>query len=187
MKRALETTRLRLQPCRSVDVELTHALWSHERVRRFLFDGRVITPDEARSFVLESLANFEQSGYGLWLVFVRESNRLVGFAGLLRSEEEVPNLIYGIHPDFWGEGYATEAARAVLSYALEKLALAKVKADVDEPNVGSVRVLEKLGMKRVNRAVVEGRPLLYFELASRETAGTQVISADGHEQPARRA
>lgn len=172
MKRALETTRLRLQPCRIEDVETIHALWTDEGVRRFLFDGRIITPDEARSFVSESLSNFEQFGYGLWLVSARDADCLIGFAGLLRAEGETPNLIYGIHTHFWGEGYATEAARVVLSYTLGKLALPKVKADVDEPNVASVRVLEKLGMKRVNRAVVKGQPLLYFEQARGETAGS---------------
>jgi RimJ/RimL family protein N-acetyltransferase len=50
-----------------------------------------------------------------------------------------------------------------LGYALEALAVPKVSADVDEPNAASVRVLEKLGMRRVRRALVEGRPLLYFE------------------------
>jgi RimJ/RimL family protein N-acetyltransferase len=136
-------------------------------MRRFLFDERVLTRDEASAFVGASLANFEEYGYGLWLVFfARESDYLVGFAGLLRSEVGVPNLIYGIHPDFWGAGYATEAAAAVLSYAFESLAIPQVNADVDEPNVESVRVLEKLGMKRVKRAVVKGRPLLYFEQLS---------------------
>lgn len=178
MNRALETSRLQLRPGRIEDVELTHTLWSNARVRRFLFDERVISQDEARSFIEDSLANFERYGYGLWLVFTRAADRLVGFAGLLRSEEEAPNLIYGVHPDFWGEGYATEAAGAVLSYALEKLALPQVKADVDEPNMASVRVLEKLGMKRVKRAVVKGRPLLYFEQVSSETAGvSRVIRA----------
>jgi RimJ/RimL family protein N-acetyltransferase len=169
MRCVLETTRLRLQPCRIEDVELTHALWTNHRIRRFLFGERVISQDEARSFVEASVANFEEYGYGLWLVFAREADQLVGFAGFLRSEGETPNLLYGIHPDFWGEGYATEAASVVLNYALKKLALPKVKADVDEPNLASVHVLEKLGMKRVNRAVVEGRPLLYFEQVSSET------------------
>ena len=163
LRHELETSRLRLQPCRIDDIERVHALWTDAHVRRFLFDDRVISLPEARSFVEASLANFSQHGYGLWLIFTRESNHLIGFAGLLRSEEEAPNLIYGIHPDFAGEGHATEAASRVLRYALETLALAKVKADVDEPNVESVRVLEKLNMKRVNRAVVDGRPLLYFE------------------------
>lgn len=171
MECALETTRLRLQPCRLEDVELIHTLWTDEGVRRFLFDGHVISPDEARSFVSESLSNFERYGYGLWLVLAREGGGLVGFAGLLRSEGEMPNLIYGIRTDFWGEGYATEAARAVLSYAFEKLALPKVKADVDEPNVASVRVLEKLGMERVKRALVKERPLLYFEQVAKGGRG----------------
>lgn len=163
MRHELETSRLRLRPCRIEDIERTRALWTDGRVRRFLFDDRVISPDEARSFVEASLANFERHGYGLWLAFARGADHLVGFVGFLRSEDETPNLIYGIHPDFWGEGYATEAAGTVLRYALESLALSKVKADVDEANVESVRVLEKLGMKLVNRAMVKGRPLLYFE------------------------
>jgi [ribosomal protein S5]-alanine N-acetyltransferase len=163
MRRELETTRLRLEPCRVEDVEDVYGLWTNLQVRRFLFDGRVISTDEARSFVESSLSNFGQHGYGLWLAFAREGGRLVGFAGFLRSEDEAPNLIYGVHPDFWGRGYATEAARAVLSYVLESLAVPLVKADVDEPNMMSVRVLEKLGMRRAGRAVVDGRPLVYYE------------------------
>ena len=162
--RELETARLRLRPCADGDARLAHALWTDASVRRFLFDDRVISVDEARSFVAASLATFERHGYGLWLAYERSDGRVVGFAGFLSSEEEgVPLLIYGVHPDCWGEGYATEAAGAVLGYALESLSVPKVLADVDEPNAASVRVLEKLGMRRVRRALVEGRPLLYFE------------------------
>lgn len=163
MRHELITSRLRLQPCRIEDVERTHVLWTEDRVRRFLFDDRLVAHAEARSFIAASLANFERYGYGLWLVFARDTDQLVGFAGLLRSEEEVPNLIYGVHPDFGGKGYATEAAASVLRYALESLALPQVNANVDEPNIESVRVLEKLSMRQVKRAVVGGRPLFYFE------------------------
>ncbi len=163
MSCVLETTRLQLRPCQIEDIQLVHTLWTNDRIRYFLFDNRVISSDEARSHIEDSLANFERHGYGLWLVFVRDIDRLVGFAGFLPSEEGTPSLIYGVHPDRWGYGYATEAASAVLSYALEKLALPKVRADVDEPNIASVRVLEKLGMRRTGREVVNGHPLLYFE------------------------
>jgi RimJ/RimL family protein N-acetyltransferase len=159
----VETTRLQLRPCQIEDVQLVHALWTNDRIRFFLFDNRVISSDEAQSFVEDSLANFEQHGYGLWLLFMRDIDHLVGFAGFLPSEEGTPSLIYGVHPDRWGYGYATEAASSVLSYVLEKLALPKVRADVDEPNIASVRVLEKLGMRQTGRAVVNGHPLLYFE------------------------
>ena len=59
-------------------------------------------------------------GYGLWLVFEREGDRLAGFAGFLQSEGKAPNLIYGLHPDFCGKGYATEAAGAVSGVRLGK-------------------------------------------------------------------
>lgn len=159
----LETTRLQLRPCQIEDIQLVHTLWTNDRIRYFLFDNRVISSDEATSFVEDSLKNFEQHGYGLWLVFMHGKDCLVGFSGFLPSEEETPSLIYGVHPDRWGKGYATESATAVLSYALETLALPKVRADVDEPNIASVRVLEKLGMRRMRRTVVNGHPLLYFE------------------------
>lgn len=171
MRHKLETSRLWLQPCRLEDLERAHALWTNDRVRHFLFDDRRISPEEARSFVEASLADFAHCGYGLWLVFAHNTDQFVGFVGFLRTEEEAPNLIYGLHPDYQGVGYATEAVDAVMRYVFEDLSLAKVKADVDEPNVESVRVLERLGMQRVRRAIVNGRTLLYYERLSGEGAG----------------
>jgi [ribosomal protein S5]-alanine N-acetyltransferase len=80
----LETRRLRLRPCRSGDDTRVHALWTHDRVRHFLFDDRIISLDEARSFIEGSLAKFARHGYGLWLVLARDTHDLVGFAGFLR-------------------------------------------------------------------------------------------------------
>ena len=162
-----KTDRLWLRPSRVEDLEPLHALWTNDHVRHFLFDDRVISLDEACGFVETSVANFEQHGYGLWLVFALEADHLVGFAGFLRSEAETPNLIFGVHPDSWKKGYATEAAGAVLKYVFSELSQAKVKADVDEPNVLSVRVLQKLGMSCTGRRVVAGRSLLDFELSRR--------------------
>jgi len=145
------------------DILLLQSLWTNERIRYFLFDNRTISLDEARSFVEDSVTNFEEYGYGLWLVFARVNvKRLVGFAGCLHSEAD-PSLIYAIHPNFWGYGYATEAASAVLKYMLETLKFPVVKADADEPNIASVRVLEKIGMTKTGSAVVREKPLVYFE------------------------
>ena len=133
-------------------------------MRHFLFDERVIPLEEVRSIVEQSLRSFDEQGYGIWLVFTRETANLIGFAGLLQSSDESPNLIYGVHPDFQGTGFATEAAKAVLHFAFDTLGLKSVQADVDEPNVMSVRILEKLGMKKIRRAIIAGHPLLYYEI-----------------------
>jgi RimJ/RimL family protein N-acetyltransferase len=77
-------------------------------------------------------------------------------------------LIYGIHPDFEGSGYATEATACLLRYAVERIGLSEIKADVDEPNLASIRVLQKLNFKQVDSALVNGRQLLYFRLDLRE-------------------
>lgn len=163
MNPRLTTPRLDLRTIQIEDLQLAHTFWTNAEVRRFLFDDRVISPDKARSLVEGSLKNFEEHGYGLWLGFSRDTGMLVGFAGFLSSSDETPNLVYGVHPDFCGNGFATEAATAVLDYAFQTLALPSVKADVDESNVDSVRVLEKLGMVQIRRDLVDGRPLLYFE------------------------
>ena len=160
----LTTERLALRPVRIDDEDVVFDLWTSDTVRRFLFDDRCVSLEETRSFIEASIASFEQSGYGLWLVFLRGAEPLAGFAGFLSSTSGAPNLIYGIRNELCGNGYATEAATVVLWYASETLGLRLVKADVDEPNVESIRVLEKLGMKQVNRALVDGRWLLYYEV-----------------------
>lgn len=162
MKLSIETPRLKLKLCHLKDLGAIHTLWTNDRIRYFLFDDRVISSDEARSFIQDSLTNFEQHGYGLWLIYLRKNHALIGFAGCLQSENATPSLIYGIHPDYWNEGYATEAASTVLRY-VSSLEFIRIVADVDEPNIASIQVLKKLGMRQTKQAVINQKPLLYFE------------------------
>jgi [ribosomal protein S5]-alanine N-acetyltransferase len=162
--RRLETDRLELRPARPEDLDAVLVLWTDPAVRRFLFDDREISRDEARGFLERSETAFRQSGYGLWLSFEKGADSPAGFTGLLPSPEGKPNLIFGTRPDLWGRGYAFQAASAVLTYALETLGLVRVAADVDEPNLASIRVLEQLGMRRIGRRIVNGRPLLDYEI-----------------------
>lgn len=164
----IETLELRLRPLSVDDLEPVQALWLDPDVRRFLFDDREITHDEARMFLRRSEADFRNHGYGLWLCFEKNDEaRIAGFTGFLRSDEGDASLIFGIRPALWGRGYARQAASAVVRYALDELELPRIVADVDEPNRASVRLLEHLGLTRVRREKVNGRPLLYFEMSRR--------------------
>jgi [ribosomal protein S5]-alanine N-acetyltransferase len=162
MKISIETPRLKLKPCYLNNLEAVYTLWTNDRIRYFLFDDRVISSDEACSFIQDSLTNFERHGYGLWLIYLRKNHSFIGFAGCLKSENETPGLIYGIHPDYWNEGYATEAASTILRY-ISSLGFPRIAADVDEPNVASIQVLKNLGMRQKNQAVINQNLLLYFE------------------------
>jgi [ribosomal protein S5]-alanine N-acetyltransferase len=81
---------------------------------------------------------------------MREKSRreLVGTAGLRPLDDLGLEIFYSLAPAWWGKGYATEAARAVLEYALGPLGLPEVLAEVDEGNTASIAVIERLGMTR---------------------------------------
>lgn len=172
MRDILTTPRLVLRPCHLSDLDALYRLWTMPAVRQFLFDDREISREAAQSFIADSESSFSAQGYGIWLFFERSSTDLeppiAGFAGLLYASEESPagspSLIFGTHPSYWRRGYAREAAGAVLSYAFDRLGLNKVVADVDEPNLVSIRVLEALGMRQIDRAIVNDRPLWYYEI-----------------------
>jgi ribosomal-protein-alanine N-acetyltransferase len=132
-------------------------------VRRYLFDDREASREEARGFFESSAGSWRERGYGWWTVRERGREELGGFVALQGGEGD-PSLMYGLAPELWGRGYVTEAARAVLDHAFESLELPRVVADVDRPNTASVRVLEKLGMARTREAQVAGRPILYYAL-----------------------
>jgi RimJ/RimL family protein N-acetyltransferase len=160
------------------DLDAVHVLWTDPGMRRFLFDDRPISRQEANDFLAASDESFTQQGYGLWLFFERpsfervedaiapsnQSLTIAGFSGLIAVPDQPPSLIFGTRPQLWGRGYAQEAAAAVLLYVFDELGIAQVVADVDEPNTASIHVLEMLGMVRTGQATVNDRPLLYYAL-----------------------
>ncbi len=160
----LWTEDLELRPARSLDLEGLHLLWTDPGVRRFLFDDREISREEAETLLARSATAFREEGYGLWLFFEREEAPIAGFSGLLRSPEGGRSLIFGTRPSLRGRGYAFQAATAVLDYAFERLGLRRVVADVDGPNQASIRVLEKLGMRRIGRRIANEQLLLDYEI-----------------------
>lgn len=83
-------------------------------------------------------------------VTVRGDDRLVGRCGMKRSDGELRDAMfwYMLDPAVHGHGYATEAARALLAFAFGELALHRVWADADPRNPASLRVMERLGMRK---------------------------------------
>ena len=144
------TARLRLDPVREPDLESLHALWTEPSVRRYLWDDVIIPREKAEETLRKSLASFARDGFGLWALRLIGDQDLIGFAGLRRIAElplEV-ELLYGLHPRFWGRGLATEAAAALLERGFVRHGLERVWARADAPNAASFRVMKRLGMTR---------------------------------------
>src|SRR5262249_44631118 len=125
----LETARLLLRPCTADDLDALHRLWTDADVRRYLFDDRIIPREQAAAMIQDSLASFPTHGFGLWLVHRAGEGAMIGFSGLsLTGDPPEVELLYGITPSAWGQGVATEAARAVLRYGFAELRLARITA-----------------------------------------------------------
>jgi ribosomal-protein-alanine N-acetyltransferase len=147
MNHVLRTDRLLLEPVTALDLTALVVHWTQPDVRRFLFDGTVLSADEIHSVITESRRDFTASGYGFWIV--RELNgdgALAGTVGLRQLEELGPEIVYSLAPGVWGKGYATEAARAVVDYALGTLRVPEVLAEVDNGNAASAAVIKRLGL-----------------------------------------
>ena len=140
------TERLVLRPVTADDHAVLLAHWGAPDVRRFLFDGAMLSAAEVSEAIQDSTRDFGRAGYGLWLIHEKDPAGLVGTTGLRPLEDIGLEIFYSLAPGSWGTGYATEAARAVLDHALGPLGLPDVLAEVDEGNTASIAVIERLGM-----------------------------------------
>lgn len=141
----LETTRLRLRPYREADIaELLPLIGTREVAATTLRIAHPYTEQDARAFL--ALA---QEGDKIWLaVTLRADGRQIGGIGLrVEPPHQHAELGYWLGVDYWGKGYATEAAREMLRYGFEDLGLHRIFASHFKHNPASGRILVKLGMR----------------------------------------
>lgn len=148
----LRTERLLLRPFTDDDLDALHAMFGQEEVVRYLYwEPRTI--DEAREMLerIKMMTSLDAEEHGIRLAAVLpDSGTVVGDISLrLVSEEHRQGEIgYVIHPDHQGLGYATEAAAALMGLGFRDLGLHRIRAGADARNVGSIRVMKHLGMRR---------------------------------------
>jgi RimJ/RimL family protein N-acetyltransferase len=111
----------------------------------------VLTSDESDMFVDRIEAHFERHGFGLWAVAVPDQIPFIGLVGLAVPSFEArftPCVEVGwrLAADYWGRGYATEAARAALGFGFGRLALEEILSFTVPENLRSRGVMERLGM-----------------------------------------
>ena len=147
----IETPRLILREWRDEDLEPFSRINADERVCEFL--GKTLTPEETRAMVERNRADFQEQGFGLWALEVKGGPAFIGYTGL-----GIPSFQAHFTPcveigwrlafEHWGRGYATEAARAVLSHAFTQLGIDEIVSLTVPRNLRSRAVMEKIGMKR---------------------------------------
>lgn len=101
---------------------------------------------------LEELKNdIESKGWGVWFVIHSDSNQVIGDVGFKGkpNNQKVVEIGYGISSDYQNNGFATEAVNGIKDWAFASNQVEKIVAECAEGNMASIRVLEKIGMKRV--------------------------------------
>jgi len=145
----IETPRLLLRELTDADHEALYEMYQDPRMNRFI-GGPPPPRDEYWRKVRETWpAYYALHGFGLWATVRKEDGRLLGRCGLLSQEvdgERHVEVGYALGAEFWGRGYATEAARASRDHAFRTLDVPHVISLILPDNTASIRVAEKNGM-----------------------------------------
>jgi len=165
MNYLFETPRLGLRYFQLQDVEDFFELGSDPEVIRYAEPRPLADIAEARKVMLAApLADYAKYGYGRLAVVHKQRGELIGFCGIKFLEELRQNEIgYRFKQRFWGQGLATEAALATLEDARVRLGMPRVIALILQGNQASVRVAEKLGMRRTGLVRCYGLQPMLFE------------------------
>lgn len=147
--RVLETDRLALRRLTLADAEFIFGLVNQPSWLRFIGDKHVRNLDDARNYLRTGpLDMYQRFGFGMFMVERKEDGAAIGTCGLLKRDTlPEPDIGYAYLPEFWGQGYAIEAAAAVLDYGHYAHELTRILAIVSPGNERSIRVLEKCGMQ----------------------------------------
>jgi len=155
----IETERLLVRPFTpGADSNAMVAIYCDPDVMRFV-PGGALSDEEAVRAMLESYASVQaEPGFSSWAVVERQAGRLIGDVGfgIFQPTGDI-ELGYTLARDWWGGGYATEAARACLTAALTHLIAPRIIAVVDAENEASMRVPERIGMTRLESIEAYGR------------------------------
>lgn len=162
----LTTKRLALRPLGRADTDRAHTLWTNAEMRQFLWRNEIIDRHEAIAMLTRSERDFAARRYGLWGIHLQHHDDLIGFCGLRsKDEDDMPELLCGLLPAYWGLGIVTEAAMVVVRYAFDELRLDSINGATLASNTASIRVLEHLGAEVSRRQPSEDGDRVSYHLA----------------------
>lgn len=165
----LQTPRLLLRSFAEGDLDVMSALMANTDFMRFSLG--ILSREETAAFLAKVRLRDREGLPSQFAVVLRAQKRLIGYCGffaqIVDGLEEI-EIGYRLHPDYWGQGLATEAARAVRDHGFDELKLPRVISIIHPDNVASKRVAEKNGMLPEKETIFRGFPAIVFALSPPE-------------------
>ena len=162
---ALDTARLHLRPFTLDDLDAHARLYADPEITRWLSDGPWsghVARERSERAVRRFVSHWKACGYGVWAVEDRSTGRFLGQCGLNTLPGGEVEILWAIERDAWGQGLASEAARAALAYAFDVVGLERVIALARPKNAPSRRIMDKLGMRWDRDVDAFGAPAVYY-------------------------
>ncbi|WP_455199322.1 GNAT family N-acetyltransferase [Kaarinaea lacus] len=149
----IETQRLKLRQWKKEDRPLFAKINADPEVMQFY--PSVLDEKESEDLAEKIELLIKEKGWGFWAVEVKNENKFIGFVGLHEPEYDLPitpctEIGWRLAKEYWGIGYATEAAKACLEVAFIELGLSEVYSFTPTSNKKSQAVMERLGMVNTN-------------------------------------
>ncbi|MHC5543067.1 GNAT family N-acetyltransferase [Singulisphaera rosea] len=136
--------------------------------------GGVRSDEQSRKFFLESLDQWDRDGHGLWVFRDPETNQFVARAGIrsvhVDDMDEI-ELAYALMAEYWGRGLATEIAETLVAIAFDQLGLDHLICFTMTTNIGSRKVMEKVGFTFERDIVYNNMPHVLYRLNRPTTRG----------------
>jgi RimJ/RimL family protein N-acetyltransferase len=161
----IETYRLCLRVFELADVNALAKINSDPEVMRHTGDGNLVSYDETEKRLNAYVEHWRRHGFGLRAAIHKSDHAFIGFCGLqfVAGTQEI-EVGFRLAKEYWGQGLATEATRAVLRYGFEVLGLERIIGLTQPENVASQRVLEKSGLKHEKNAYYYEHLVRYYAL-----------------------
>ena len=166
----IETKRLSMRRLTLRDADLMLSVWNDPAFIKHVGDRGIYTVEQAQEALINGpFQLYEKYGYGPFRISLRENDRAIGICGLFRREGyDDPDIGWSTLPVYAGQGYAFEAASAVLNYAHDEVGLARVVAFITAENLPSVGLAKKLGLRyeRMARLVGDDEDVCLYSVSN---------------------
>lgn len=169
MKTSIETERLLLRELLPADDAGMFELDSNPEVHIYLGNNPVKSIEEVQEAIVNIRQQYLENGIGRWAVILKETGEFIGWSGLkleknVNGHETFYDLGYRFIQKHWGKGYGYESAKAFVDFGFNEMKLSVINAYADFNNLGSRKILEKVGMHFVNTFEEDGVQEAWYEI-----------------------